>query len=38
MRINRPADWAVSAADWLLLVETFGLRHYLEDTTDPGRR
>lgn len=38
MRINRPADWSVSAADWLLLVEIFGLTPYLEDTTNQGWR
>jgi hypothetical protein len=29
-RINDPADYAVSAADWLLLVEKFGLTPRLE--------
>lgn len=38
MRINRPAEWSVSAADWLFLVETFGLTQQLEDTTNHGRR
>ena len=29
-RVNDPADYAVSGADWLVLVEKFGLAPYLE--------
>lgn len=29
-RIDDPADFAVSAADWLVLVEKFGLTPHLE--------
>lgn len=31
-RINRPADYVVSGADWLTLVERVGLAPYLDDT------
>lgn len=30
-RINQPADYTVSAADWLTLVQAFGLTQYLAD-------
>jgi len=29
-RVNDPADYSVSAADWLVVVEKFGLTPYLE--------
>lgn len=36
-RVNEPAQYSVSAGDWLLLVERFGLAQRLEDGTNPAK-
>ena len=36
-RVNEPADYSVSAGDWLMLVEKFGLAPYVEDWTHRAR-